>query len=105
MKRYKPPAGACRDCPIRTTCTDAPARSVVRLMDEEVRDRVRALADTDAFHTARVRRKKVEMLFAHLKRHLRLTRLRLRGLAGATEEFLLAATAQNLKRLVKLAPA
>lgn len=45
------------------------------------------------------------MLFAHLKRHLRLRRLRLRGLAGATEEFLLAATAQNLKRLVKLTTA
>jgi Transposase DDE domain len=47
-------------------------------------------------------RKKVEMLFAHLKRHLKLTRLRLRGLAGASEEFLLAATAQNLRKLVKL---
>jgi len=49
-------------------------------------------------------RKKVEMLFAHLKRHLNLRRLKLRGLAGANEEFLLAATAQNLKRLVKLVP-
>ena len=44
------------------------------------------------------------MLFAHLKRWLKLTRLRLRGLSGANEEFLLAATAQNLKRLVKLVP-
>jgi hypothetical protein len=42
------------------------------------------------------------MLFAHLKRHLKLTRLRLRGLAGASEEFLLAATVQNLRKLVKL---
>ena len=41
------------------------------------------------------------MLFAHLKRHLKLTRLRLRGLAGASEEFLLAATAQK-RKLVKL---
>ena len=47
----------------------------------------------------------VEMLFAHLKQHLKLTRLRLRGLAGASEEFLLAATAQNLRKLVKLAVA
>lgn len=45
------------------------------------------------------------MLFAHLKRHLGIKRLRLLGLSGATEEFLLAATAQNLKRLAKLAPA
>jgi hypothetical protein len=42
--------------------------------------------------------KKIEMLFAHLKRILRLTRLRLRGPNGASDEFLLAATAQNLRR-------
>ena len=50
------------------------------------------------------RRKKVEMLFAHLKRILRLTRLRLRGPNGAKDEFLLAATAQNLRRLAHLRP-
>ncbi|MEM8760128.1 MAG: IS1182 family transposase [Pseudomonadota bacterium] len=105
VKRYLPPTGTCRACPIRAQCTDTGARSVVRLMDEEVREKVRALAETPAYIAARRRRKKVEMLFAHLKRHLSLTRLRLRGLSGATEEFLLAATAQNLKRLAKLAPA
>jgi hypothetical protein len=43
------------------------------------------------------------MLFAHLKRILRLNRLRLRGPLGATDEFLLAAIAQNLRKLAKLA--
>ena len=104
VKRYKAKAPQCRDCPLRAHCTDAPSRTVVRLMDEEARQKARDLADTDAFHTARTRRKKIEMLFAHLKRWLKLTRLRLRGLSGANEEFLLAATAQNLKRLVKLVP-
>ena len=47
-------------------------------------------------------RKKVEMLFAHLKRILRLGRLR--GPSGAKDEFLLAATAQNLRKLAKLIP-
>jgi hypothetical protein len=42
------------------------------------------------------------MLFAHLKRILRLGRLRLRGPSGARDEFLLAATAQNLRKLAKL---
>ena len=42
-------------------------------------------------------RRKVEMLFAHLKQHLGLRRLKLRGLSGAREEFLLAAAAQNLR--------
>ena len=44
------------------------------------------------------------MLFAHLKRILRLDRLRLRGPSGAKDEFLLAATAQNLRKLAKLIP-
>ena len=45
------------------------------------------------------------MLFAHLKRILKLDRLRLRGPNGARDEFLLAATAQNLRKLAKLIPA
>ncbi len=49
-------------------------------------------------------RKKVEMLFAHLKRILGLNRLRLRGPCGANDEFLLAATAQNLRKLAKILP-
>jgi len=42
------------------------------------------------------------MLFAHLKRILRLTRLRLRGPSGARDEFLLAAIAQNLRKMAKM---
>jgi hypothetical protein len=45
-----------------------------------------------------------EMLFAHLKRILKLDRLRLRGPCGVQDEFLLAATAQNLRKLAKLIP-
>ena len=44
------------------------------------------------------------MLFAHMKQHFRFTRLKLRGLAGAAEEFLLMATVQNLRRLIRLRP-
>ena len=54
--------------------------------------------------TSRRQRKKVEMLFAHLKRILKLDRLRLRGPNGARDEFHLAATAQNLRKLAKLIP-
>ncbi len=50
-------------------------------------------------------RNKVEMLFAHLKRILGLGRLRLRGPCGANDEFPLAATAQNPRKLVKRCPA
>ncbi len=76
-------------------------RKVTRDIDEEVRDRVRALANTKAFQQSRRERKKVEMLFAHMKRILKLDRLRLRGLSGARDEVLLVATAQNLRKLAK----
>jgi hypothetical protein len=59
----------------------------------------RAIATTDAYAQSRKDRKKVEMLFAHLKRILKLDKLRLRGFSGAQDEFLLAATTQNLRRM------
>jgi hypothetical protein len=64
----------------------------------------RDLSLTDAYLTSRRERKKIEMLFAHLKRTLKLDRLRLRGPNGARDEFLLAATAQNFRKLAKLIP-
>ncbi len=63
-----------------------------------------ALQNTEEFQQSRRLRKKVEMLFAHMKQQFRFTRLKLRGLAGATEEFLLVAAVQNLRRLVRLRP-
>ena len=54
--------------------------------------------------TSRRERKKVEMLFAHLKRILKLDRLRLRGPCGARDEFLLAATVHNLRKMAKSIP-
>ena len=54
--------------------------------------------------TSRRLRKKIEMLFAHLNRILKLDRLRLRGPNGARDEFILAATAQNLRKMAKLIP-
>ena len=62
----------------------------------------RALAKTKAFEISRRERKRVEMLFVHLKRILRLGRLRLRGPYGAQVEFTLAAVAKKLRRLAKL---
>jgi len=75
---------------------------VPRSIHEAARDKARDIAKTDAYLTSRRERKKVEMLFAHLKRILGLVRLRLRGPSGAQFEFTLAAIAQNLRRLAKL---
>jgi hypothetical protein len=81
-----------------------PARKVPRSVHESARDVARDIARTEAYMTSRRERKKIEMLFAHLKRILRLDRLRLRGPSGARDEFLLAATVQNLRKLAKLIP-
>lgn len=62
----------------------------------------RHIADTDAYVTSMRQRKKVEMLFTHLKRIMELDRLRLRGPKGARDEFLIAAIAQNLRKITKL---
>jgi transposase len=93
----------CGPCPLKSRCCPlSPQRKVPRDVNEEARDVARALARTEAFAQTRRDRKKVEMLFAHLKRILRLGRLRLRGPRGAQFEFTLAAIAQNLRRLGKL---
>jgi IS5 family transposase len=92
----------CARCGLKPRCTTAPARKVSRDIDEDIREHVRSLANTEAFQQSRRERKKVEMRFAHMKRILRLDRLRLRGLSGAKDEVLLTATAQNLRRLAKL---
>ena len=79
-----------------------PARRIPRSIYEEARDVARMLAKTKAFEQSCRERKRIEMLFAHLKRILRLGRLRLRGPRGFKFEFTLAAIAQNLRRLAKL---
>jgi transposase len=90
-------------CPLKSKCCPkAPERKIPRSIYEGARDAARALADTEEFQQSRRDRKRVEMLFAHLKRILKLGRLRLRGPRGAQDEFTLAAIAQNLRRLAKL---
>jgi len=100
--RYRASKLDCDGCAFKMQCCPhTPARQVPRDLHEDARDVARALANTEAFEQSRRERKKVEMRFAHMKRILRLDRLRLRGLSGAKDEVLLTATAQNLRRLVK----
>jgi len=98
---YRASRSDCSRCELKAQCTPSTSRKVTRDIDEDVRDRVRALANTEAFQQSRRERKKIEMRFAHMKRILKLDRLRLRGLSGVKDEVLLTATAQNLRRLVK----
>jgi hypothetical protein len=76
-------------------------RKIARSVHESAREVARGVAKTDGYKQSRKDRKKVEMLFAHLERILKLDRLRLRGPSGARDEFLLAAIAQNLRLMAK----
>jgi IS5 family transposase len=99
---YKSSQKDCKDCRMKSQCCPNSAfRKITRSIYEPARDVARAIAQTCAYQQSRKDRKKVEMLFAHMKRILKLDRLRLRGLNGAQDEFLLTATAQNLRRMVK----
>ena len=104
--KYRALKPICQVCPSKPKCCpNADARSITREKHEDARQVARDLAKTDEYAIAMKLRKKVEMLFAPLKRILGLGRLRLRGPCGANDEFLLAATAQNLRKLAKIFPA
>jgi transposase len=103
MLFYRASTRDCAACAFKARCCPKePARKILRSIYEEARDVARTLAKTNAFEQSCRERKRIEMLFAHLKRILRLGRLRLRGPHGAQFEFTLAAVAQNLRRLSKL---
>jgi transposase len=99
---YRSSQSDCANCPMKIRCCpNTPIRKIARSVYEPARHVARAIAKTALYQQSRKDRKKVEMLFAHLKRIMKLDRLRLRGLSGARDEFLLAATAQNLRRMAK----
>jgi hypothetical protein len=92
----------CDACALKPKCCpNTPARRVPRDPNEEARDYTRALMETEAYWASSGERKKIERLFGEAKHILSMVRLRLRGLTGARDEFLLTATVQNLKRLAK----
>ena len=102
---YRASKHDCQACSLKSRCCpNTLARKVPRSIYEGARDMAREIASSWEGRTSRRLRKKIEMLFAHLKRILKLDRLRLRGPNGARDEFTLAATAQNLRKMAKLIP-
>lgn len=101
--RYRASLYDCQVCELKPKCCpNMTIRKIDRSPHEAARDVARALRKTEEYRQSRRERKKVEILFAHLKRVLKLGRLRLRGPSGAHDEFLLAAIAQNLRRMAKM---
>ena len=99
---YRSSQQECVVCTIKTKCcANTPMCKISRSIHETSRELARAIAKTPAYWQSRLDLRKVKVLFAHLKHIMKLDRLRLRGLSGARDEFLLAATAQNLRRMAK----
>jgi transposase len=99
---YRSAKADCAACPMKELCCpNTVTKKILRSVHESARDVARQVKKTPAYRKTRRQRKQVEMLFAHMKRILKVDRLRLRGMSGAQDEFLLTATAQNLRRLAK----
>src|ERR1700739_1385195 len=64
---YRASKNDCSTCSLKPKCTTAIVRKITRDLNEEVRDQVRALANTDAFHQSRRVRKKGETRFCPTK--------------------------------------
>jgi hypothetical protein len=101
---YRASASVCRACALKSRCTRGAQRQLSVSWHDTARRAAAVLAGTPAFVEAARMRRKVEARFAELKRYVGLRRLRLRGLPRAAEQLLLAATAQNLKRLAVVHP-
>jgi hypothetical protein len=83
--RYRTSQNDCRTCPLKPQCCpNMLNRKIVRNPHEPARDLARKIAKTDSFKRSFRQLKKIEMLFAHLKRILRLDKLDLGDLDSQT---------------------
>lgn len=98
---YRTAESQCRDCPVKRRCTPGATRKIVVNWHEPARQAARELAQTPAYKQSRRERNKIEALFSELKQRIGLRQARLRRLWNVAEQFYLAATAQNLKRLAR----
>jgi transposase len=101
--RYRASKMDCEVCPLkRRCCPNTPSRKIPRSIFEHARDKARDIYKSVRYKKSFDERKMVEMVFGHMKRNLNFQRLRLRGIKSANDEFLLVATAQNLRKMARL---
>jgi len=98
---YRATRKRCRECSHKSQCTTGHYRQLAIHIHEPSRQRARERATVPAFAAAQRQRRKLEALFAELKNQIGLRRMRLRRMKHVREQFFLAATAQNLKRLAR----
>ena len=104
--RYQTKAGVCESCPMRAGCTTS---SKTRLLSRQVHQDAIEWADSrlsPGQRKARMRRRKIraEGSFADSANHHGYKRARWRGGEKMTIQNLLIATAQNLRKLLRVSP-
>ena len=96
--------GVCLSCAAFGKCTRAKSgRKIMRLVHEEVRDRLEqeySLLWNQAIYKRR--QEKVELVFGHLKRNLGVQSFLLRGLEGAKAEISVLSICFNVRRMLSL---
>jgi transposase len=94
-------ARACRDCPIRSQCTEGRFRSIYRFDDEAVLDRmeIRMAKRPDVLDR---RRETVEHPFGSIKQWMNQGAFLMRGLEKVRGEFSLTALVYNLRRAINI---
>ena len=93
---YRASKKDCDHCAMKMQCCPGnDPRKIARSIHEDARDLARALETTEEFAASANERKKVEMLFGHMKKILKVDRLRLRGLSGVTGHRKLTLFGQN----------
>ena len=92
---------ACDDCAIRSRCTGGPFRTVSRLENEAVLDRMQARLAKRPDVLDR-RRETVEHPFGTIKQWMNQGAFLMRGLEKVRAEFSLTALAYNLRRVLNL---
>lgn len=97
---YASRVAACGNCALKSQCTRSDHRVVHRHWDQDHLDRAAKARQTPAYLWSQRQRKCIEHLFAEAKEQMGLRRARRRGWAQVSEQCLLTALVQNIKRIV-----
>lgn len=99
IRRYW--TGACRDCPLKRTCTTAKERRIARWEHEHLVDQMQArISGADGW--MRLRRATVEHPFGTIKAWMGATHFQMRRLKNVRTEMALHVLAYNIKRMLSI---
>jgi len=94
----------CQRCPHFGVCTTSKqGRTIARLINEEVRQKLEAqYEEPESQAIYKLRQQKAELPFGHIKRNLKVDAFLLRGLDGVKAEASLLASCFNIRRMITL---